>query len=731
MKTLRVGGQILGVEFLEELKHFCEQEPSPSRTRVARHVCQELNWRGREDEPKLHRARDLLRRLDRAGHVKLPPARGPRAGQPRRLASCGEPLPALGPVPGRVDEVEGLYLYRIEGWEDPLSPLWNEIIVQQHPLKDAPLVGCQMRYLMGSAHGWLGAIGFGPPAWHLGPRDLWIGWSSRARRANLQSVIGLSRLLIRQEVRCSNLASKVMALALKRVGADWQERYGHTPLLVESFIDRHQFTGQSYRAANWQLIGTSQGRGRKGPQEANLHKAKDIYVYALDGRAREQLQREPVERIPARAWREELESADWAEAEMAGLDLGDQRLEARAVKVLQGRWDHPEKSYAQSFGGWSQVQGAYRLVTHACGQIDLDALLAGHKARTAERMAAEPLVLLAQDTTSLNYSGLKQTEGLGPINHEGSLGLHLHSTLVMDRAGVPLGVVDAQCWGREPQEEGVGRNAKSLDQKESARWVKSLNRAADLARRMPQTTVVEMGDRESDIYELFDQALIGPENLHVVVRAQHNRALEPQARLWEHMGRQPVRGHLHLRVPRRAGRRARQAMLEVRWGEVTICASDVRLKRHWPGLKLHAVWVREVDPPEGEEPLEWMLLTDLPVSHWEQAVEKVQWYCLRWRIEEWHRVLKTGCRVEKREFGTALNLRRALAFDLIVAWRTLMLTKMNRENPNLPATTVFSEEELTILSCYKKSGGRDSAGCKTSDPLAGKAGGSAAPQRRR
>ena len=494
-----------------------------------------------------------------------------------------------------------------------------------------------------------------------------------------------------------------MAMALQKVGPDWQERYEHRPLLVESFIDRHQFTGQSYRAANWQLIGTSQGRGRKGPQEVNPLQQKDIYVYALEGQAREQLQREPVQLVAARSLLEGLESSDWAAEEMAGLDLGDKRLEARAVKVLQGRWHHPEKSYAQSFQGWGQVHGSYRLLTHACGQIDLSALLAGHQARTVERMAAESLVLLAQDTTSLNYSGLKQTEGLGQINHEGSLGLHLHSTLAINRAGVPLGVVDAQCWGREPQaDEGVGRNAKSLDQKESARWVKSLNRAADMARRMPQTTVVEMGDRESDIYEVFDQALIGPENLHVLVRAQHDRHLQEQAKLWEYMAQQPVRGQMPLSVPRRAGRAARQAVLEVRWAEVTISASAVRLKRHWPGLKLSALWVKEIDPPEGEEPLEWMLLTDLPIRNWEQAVEKVQWYCLRWRIEEWHRILKTGCRVEKREFGRALHLQRALAFDLIVGWRTLMLIKLNRETPNLPATTVFSEEELAILRCYKK-----------------------------
>ena len=672
---------------------------------MARHVCQELKWNRRDGEPNVAKARDFLGKLDKAGHVKLPPARGPRAGQPRRLSCTGQSLPPLGEVPVRADQIQGLYLHLLSGWEDPLSPLWNELIVQQHPLKDAPLVGCQLRYLIGSAHGWLGAMGFGPPAWHLAPRDQWIGWSSQARRANLQRVIGLARLLIRKEVRCFNLASKVMGMSLKRVGQDWQERYGHAPLLVESFIDRHQFTGKSYRAANWQLIGTSQGRGRKGPKAGDPRKQKDIYVYALEGKSREQLQQQPVELVQARSVLEGLESGDWAHQEMAGLDLGDERLQQRAVKILQGRWDHPEKSYAQSFPDWGQALGAYRLLGHACEQIDLRALLAAHQQRTSERMAAEPLVLLAQDTTSLNYSGLKKTQGLGKINHEGSLGLHLHSTLAMNAEGVPLGVVDAQCWGREPegeQTQGLGRNAKSVDQKESVRWVNSINRAADLARRMPQTRVVELGDRESDIYEVFDQVLIGPQNLHVVVRAQHNRALQEQAKLWEYMAGRPVGGHLPLQVPRRAGRSARKAVLEVRWSEVSICASDVRLKRHWPALKLYAVWVKEIDPPPGEEPLEWMLLSDLPVTSWEEAVQRVRWYCLRWRIEEWHRILKTGCRVEKREFETALHLQRALAFDLIVAWRTLMLIKLNRETPNLPATTVFSEEELAILRCYKK-----------------------------
>src|SRR2546428_7282752 len=118
MTTLRIGGQLLSVELLEELKNFSQQPAPPSRTALAKQLCEQLGWFKADGDAHLTKARDLLRKLDKGGHLKLPPARGPRAGQPRRLASRGEPLPALGPVPGRVDQIVGLYLHELSGWED-------------------------------------------------------------------------------------------------------------------------------------------------------------------------------------------------------------------------------------------------------------------------------------------------------------------------------------------------------------------------------------------------------------------------------------------------------------------------------------------------------------------------------------------------------------------------------------------------------------------------------------
>jgi hypothetical protein len=178
--------------------------------------------------------------------------------------------------------------------------------------------------------------------------------------------------------------------------------------------------------------------------------------------------------------------------------------------------------------------------------------------------------------------------------------------------------------------------------------------------------------------------------------------LESHQKLWAFLAAQPVGETRELIVPRRRGQAARTATVEVRWALVTIQAPAVGAKKGWPPLSLWAVWVREVDPPPGVEPIDWMLLTDLPVRTAAEAWEKVQWYCGRWAIEEWHRVLKTGCGVEQREFKTAEHLQRVLAFDLIVAWRVLAWVKLGRALPQLPARVLYTEDELHVLWLAQK-----------------------------
>ena len=197
---------------------------------------------------------------------------------------------------------------------------------------------------------------FGPAAFVLASRDQWIGWSTPARLGHLREVVGLSRLLIRHEVHCANLVSKALRLVLARLADDWQGRYGVRPQLVETYVDRSRFTGLSFSAANWLRVGVSTGRGRLGPKTA-VKSLKDIWVFPLGRRARQQLQAEVPPPLTPQPLEQSLAQEDWCADEMAGLDLGDQRRSQRAVKILAARWKQPQASFYGSFPPGRQPRG--------------------------------------------------------------------------------------------------------------------------------------------------------------------------------------------------------------------------------------------------------------------------------------------------------------------------------------------------------------------------------------
>lgn len=702
LRSIIVSGRVFTDELIGHLCSLGAGQPPPSGNALAREACLQLDWRSPNGRWAISSCKVALLKLHKRGLIPRPGARRANRG-PHRLRGSGQPLPPVRPLPARVDLIPGLHLHLLSGAQDPLSSLWNDLIIAQHPCGAAPLVGGQLRYLIGSDLGWLGALGFGPPAWVLSARDQWIGWSVLARKHNLSGVVGLSRLLIRREVHCPNLASKVLALALARLADDWQARYGVRPQLVETFVDHQQYTGHCFLAANWRRVGTSQGRGRLGP-EIPCKTPKDIWLFPLHDQARQRLQVEPPRPVTPRPLLESLSQDNWWTQELAGLDLGDQRLNRRAQAILAARAQQPSATFYGSFDDRYQSKAAYALIAHPSDQINLASLLEPHAEATVARMASEPVVLLPQDTTSLNYSGLVQTVGLGDINHHGSRGLFLHGLLAWRPDGVPLGVLHAHCWARpeHPPKDPRSRNAKSIDEKESLCWLEALCTAATIARRLPHTHLITLTDRGGDLYELHDLIQAGPSNLHAVVRAQHDRNLQSHEKLWAFMANLAVGKHTTIQVPRHSGQAARTATVDVRWSEVIILPPEVPAKRTWPPLRLWAVWVREPHPPAGVEPLEWMLLTDLPVANWTQALEKIQWYRRRWGNEEWHRMLKSGCGVERREFTTAEHLQRALAFDLILAWRVLLLVKLGRAVPDLPAQALFAPDELEVLWRVKK-----------------------------
>ncbi len=701
--AILLSGRWVDQQVLERLSRRAQGPAAPPRRQLIEEFCRATDWRDAKGRLSLSSAGVALRRLEQRGLMQLPPMVPRRKGSVSRgLWDDGQPLPAVPKLPPQGGSIPGLRLRLIQDEHDPAHRIWNRLIVREHPLGRRPLVGAQLRYLVECDAGTVGAFGFGPPAFHLECRDQWIGWSAKGRQQNRGKVIGLSRFLIRSGLRAPNLASQCYGLVLRQVVGDWQTRYGVKPVLAETYVDRVRHQGRSLAAANWRRVGQSKGRGRDDRQRQHPQSLKDVWVYELHPKARAQLQACTPEVLAPRSVFAPALKGDWAEEEMAGVALGDQRLNERAQRMLRQRWARPANSFYRSFASAPEAKGAYQLVENPRYEINLASLLAPHQQQTARRMAAESVVLLAQDTTALSYNSLRQTTGLGSIGERYSRGLFLHSLQAFRLDGIPLGTAWAQVWARPPQSAKAHRNEQSVDEKESGRWIRALQAASERARQMPQTQVVVCGDRESDIYELYDPIQAAPQNVHLLVRGQHDRYLSDGTRLLESLSSVPAGSTLKVAVPRREGRPARTATLELRWQEVELQPPAVALKKSWPPLKVYAVLAREVGAPAGVQSMEWLLLTTWPVKTLKMARRLVRWYALRWGIECWHKVLKVVCGVERRQMKSAQALERALALDMIIASRVLLLTRLGKEHPDLPAEGFYTSDELAVLGVKKK-----------------------------
>ena len=644
-----------------------------------------------------------LRALEKNGVIELPPSRAAdrgrdRDGEPERERNfvLEEPAAAL---PTELRKLGPIELVVVGKNCAQQYGQWKEALERFHPQGHVALPQAHVRYLIRCRYGVLGALCFSAAARHLAARDAHIGWSNQARLANRELVVANSRFVLLPWVKVKGLASHVLARAVRQLAHDWQSACGLRPVLLETYVDPSRYRATCYRAAGWKRVGSTSGRTRNDRIRTRHARVRDIYLLPLSGDYQRRLCSEPIGR---KAHAPSNPRASWAQRELWGADLGDPRRFPRLVNVLEDFYARPNASVPQAcYRSWARLKGAYRLLGN--DDFSLRDILAPHYASTAERMHNEPVVLAVQDTTSLNYSTLSATTGLGTITSEadGAVGLEVHDTLTFTPGGVPLGLLDVQVWARDIAEFGKKhtRRKRPIEEKESYKWLASFQAAAHAQRLCPHTRVVSVGDRESDVFDLFELALSRDDHPALLVRATADRCVKSAGatgRLWKVVQRREVAEVREVHVPRTAQRAARQARLSVRF-----CAVELRPPRTGPAgrrpLRVWAVLAREEHPPTGVEPLEWMLLTTIEVRTFSQAMEKIDWYVRRWGIEVYHRTLKSGCLIEERQFGSVTGLTNCLAVDMIVAWRILYMTRLGREVPDLPCTAVFTEDEWQSL----------------------------------
>jgi len=392
--------------------------------------------------------------------------------------------------------------------------------------------------------------------------------------------------------------------------------------------------------------------------------------------------------------------ADWVINEFAQAALPDRRHRRRLQMIATAFAQKPTAPIPQACGSPAEAKAAYRFVENDA--IRPAAIREPHHQATLQRVCLHPIILAVQDTTTLNYSTHPCTQGLGPICHtRKALGLLLHSTLAVTPAGQPLGFLHNAVRARDRRARVRSRERRKLADKESYKWIESLAACQAVAPLCPDTMLVNITDREGDLYDLFVQALRVPEESRVelLVRARHDRKLaEGSATLWQQVAHQPVAATLQVRVGRRGDQPSRLASLNIRFCAVQLKAP--KRKAQQPALPLWAIQAQEIHPPKGTTPIVWQLLTTLPVTSAAEAIERVRWYAQRWQIEVIHKVLKSGCKVEQRQMETAQRLERALSVDLVVAWRILALCKAARELPDDPISDWLPAAQWQTLWCY-------------------------------
>ena len=389
---------------------------------------------------------------------------------------------------------------------------------------------------------------------------------------------------------------------------------------------------------------------------------------------------------------------NWALEEFGAAELGDTRRTGRLVALARQLGERPEASLPRALEDGAALKAAYRFFDNA--QIAHEKILASHVASSLERMRGQELILAVQDTTFIDYSTHLATAGLGPLHPKGGHGMICHGTLAFTPERLALGVLGLRLWTRDPSQpkRRATRRTRAIEDKESQKWIDSVQAVAALKERLPGTRLVSVADRESDVYEFLTaaQAL----GVDMLTRAAWNRNVSgPEGQVFATLAAAPVVAHKYLALPARGKRQSRTAKLEIRACPLILQAPLNGSGRGLPPLALWGVWAYEPQPPAGIEALDWKLLTSVPVISAEDALERLQWYAARWGIEQWHRILKDGCRIEMRQLESVERLQRLLTVYAVIAWRILYATLLARLVPDMSCTALLQQEEWEALYC--------------------------------
>lgn len=405
-----------------------------------------------------------------------------------------------------------------------------------------------------------------------------------------------------------------------------------------------------------------------------------------------------------------MKAADLSE-ELRSCQFGDERLSKRVSKIADALSRKPNVSLPAALQSRADIEACYRFCDNE--KVTPEKILQPHIEGTYQRINEVDFVLLVQDTTEIDLTRPEQSvDGAGPMDCETRRGAFYHPMVAFDLGGVALGIVGQKSWTREEisnaskAEKSKQRRQTAIEDKESYRWIEGVQSAERAALACPETTCVCVGDSESDIYDVFAaQMQSNTSNLHLLVRAGQNRNTTEQQD-WMDQVRQSdkiAEQTVNIRArkakigkgksARSRSREGRIAEIEIRKATIEVCRPVHGDKRLPTTITVNVVLCEELNPPAGEDPISWMLVTTLPIETDEEVQRIIESYCVRWQIEVFFRTLKSGCRIEHRRFENLDRMLNCLALYSVVAWRLMYTCHLGRECPDIECEVIFEASE--------------------------------------
>lgn len=383
-----------------------------------------------------------------------------------------------------------------------------------------------------------------------------------------------------------------------------------------------------------------------------------------------------------------------------GSVFGDMRLDQRLEQITEQMSSIFVAKLPQSLTEWASLKAGYRFMNN--DKVSHGGIIETEQQAALRRIETDRgnILLAVQDTTAFNFGGRRAVQGLGVLEDNRTPGFFAHTTLAVSEQGVPLGVLGQQVWSR-PQNLERDKDVhkqRPITDKESFKWLQGTRHLVAIPKQ-----VITIGDREADVYELFQE--VANQGMDYIVRASRNRRLEDAPLLREHLGQISAADTATITVRRQVNQAERQAQVELRYTTVTLLPPSranraVAMDLH--PITVQVVEVKEVNAPaDVKEPIHWILLTSLPVDALDDAYRIVRYYTYRWLVERFHFVLKSGgCDFETSQLRTVEALHRLLAICSRVAWHLLWLTYEARQHPAQPCTVVLTQAEWQALTAF-------------------------------